>query len=261
MSRRLRELPEGTLRALAAALRAGKLRPPFTVATLTHVVGGPEWLAAALEEAGQPPAALAWGLELLAQERAEWQRRWDGVALTWTGPEEVLTETRDTGAVARQLFAAAEATLVVTTYALDEGAKGEDLLAILRARMQAQLGLDVRFYLNLGRAFGDERSSEVILAEHLRRLRAQVFTWEPLPRVYYDRRALEPTHGPRACLHAKVIVRDGAQTLITSANLTEAAQERNIEDGVFVDDPGFARGVVAQLDRLVAAGVLVQAAL
>jgi phosphatidylserine/phosphatidylglycerophosphate/cardiolipin synthase-like enzyme len=67
--------------------------------------------------------------------------------------------------------------------------------------------------------------------------------------------------GPRPCLHPKLIVRDAAQTLITSANLTEAAQERNIEAGVFIDDESFARGVVAQLDRLVAVGVLVQASL
>lgn len=66
--------------------------------------------------------------------------------------------------------------------------------------------------------------------------------------------------GPRACLHATLILRDAAQTLVTPANLTEAAQEQNIEVGVFFDDQSFACGVVAQLDRLVAAGGLVQAA-
>ena len=63
---------------------------------------------------------------------------------------------------------------------------------------------------------------------------------------------------PRACLHAKVIVRDDVQTLITSANLTEAAQERNVEAGVLIGDAAFARGVVGQFDRLVAAEVLVE---
>ena len=260
MSGRLRELPAGVLSALATALQTGKLKPPFTRATVEHLVGGPPWLAAeltTLTTRGLSPAALAWGIGLITEERAEWRSRWDGLALTWTGPEEVVTETRDTGAVARELFAGAQRSLLVSTYALDEGAKGENLLAILRQRMVSQT-LDVRFFVNLPREYGDERPSATILAQHARRLREKVFTWEPRPSVFYDRRALEPGHGPRGCLHAKVIVRDEVQTLITSANLTEAAQERNVEAGVLIDDAPFARGVVGQFERLVAAGVLVE---
>lgn len=258
MNGRLRELPEGILWALATALRTGKLKPPFSRATVEHMIGGPPWLAAELAALELAPAAMAWGVELLAQERAEWRSRWDGIALTWTGPEDVVTETRDTGAVARQLFAGAHRSLLVSTYALDEGAKGENLLGILRQRMVMR-ELDVRFYVNLPREYEDDRPTATILAEHVRRLREKVFTWEPRPAVFYDRRALEPGHGPRACLHAKVIVRDEVQTLITSANLTEAAQERNVEAGVLIDDAAFARGVVGQFERLVGAGVLVGA--
>ena len=260
MNERLREAPESILGALAAALRSGRLKPPFSQATVEHVVGGPSWLAeelTSLAAQGLSPAAMAWGIGLVADERAAWRRRWDGISLTWTGPEDVVTETRDTGAVARQLFAGARRSLLVCTYALDDGAKGENLLAILRMRMMAHPELDVRFYVNLGREYDDHRPSDAILAEHVHRLREKVFTWEPRPSVFYDRRALEPGHGPRACLHAKVIVSDDAQTLITSANLTEAAQERNVEAGVLIDDAAFARGVVGQFERLVEAGVLV----
>lgn len=257
MNGHLREVPEGVLRALVTALRTGRLKPPFSRATVEHLVGGPPWLADELAATGQPVSALAWGLELLAHERDAWRSRWDGIALTWTGPEDVVTETRDTGAVARQLFAGAQRSLLVSTYALDEGAKGENLLAVLRHRM-AHHELDVRFYVNLPREYQDERPASLILAEHRSRLREKIFTWKPQPSVFYDRRALEPGHGPRACLHAKVIVRDDAQTLITSANLTEAAQERNIEAGVLIDDAAFARGVVSQFERLVGAAVLVR---
>lgn len=259
MNGRLREVSEGVLRALVAALRTGKLRPPYTRTAVEHAVGGPPWLADELSATGQPVPALVWGLDLLANERGEWRSRWDGISLTWTGPEDLVTETRDTGAVARQLFAGARRSLLVSTYALDEGAKGENLLAILRARMIAQPELDVRFFVNLSRGYTDERPTAVLLAEHMDRLRESVFTWEPRPRVFYDRRALEPGHGPRACLHAKVIVQDELQSLITSANLTEAAQERNIEAGVLIQDAAFARGVVGQFEKLVGAGVLVEA--
>lgn len=257
MNGRLHEVPEGILWALISALRAGRLKPPYSRATVEHIVGGPAWLADELTATGQPVASLVWGLELLARERTDWRRRWDGIALTWTGPEDLVTETRDTGAVARQLFGGAERSLLVSTYALDEGAKGENLLALLRTRMAARPELDVRFFVNLAREYGDDRPAATLLAEHTRRLRDTVFTWEPRPAVYFDRRALEPGHGPRACLHAKVIVRDEVQTLLTSANLTEAAQERNVEAGVLIEDGAFARGVVSQFDRLRAAGVLV----
>ena len=260
MTIRLREVPEGILWALKAALGSGKLKPPFSRASVEHMVGGPSWLAeelTTLSDDGVSPEAMAWGIGLLAGERAEWRMRWDGIALTWTGPADVPTETRDTGAVARQLFAGAQRSLLVSTYALDEGAKGENLLAVLRARMMAKPDLKVRFFVNLGREYKDDRPSPTVVAEHAQRLRQEVFTWEPRPAVFYDRRALEPGFGPRACLHAKAIVRDDAQTLITSANLTEAAQERNIEAGVLIDDAAFARGVVGQFERLVGVGVLV----
>ncbi len=262
MNGRLREVPDGILRALVVALRAGKLKPPFVPATVEHVIGGPAWLAAelsALAAAGLSPEAMAWGISLLVEERTDWRARWDGVALTWTGPEDLPTETRDTGVVARQLFASAKRSLLVSTYALDVGVKGENLLATLMSRMNSNPNLNVRFFVNFARKFTDERPAVDILAEHVDRLREQVFTWEPRPKVFYDRRALEPGHGPRACLHAKVIVRDDTQTLITSANLTEAAQERNVEAGVLINDAAFARGVVAQFERLVEAGVLLEA--
>lgn len=261
MSGRLRELSEELLRALSAALRAGRLRPPYVRRTVEHLVGGPPWLADELNLLGAQglgPAAIAWGAGALAEERAAWRARWSGVELTWTGPQEVATDTRDTGAVARQLFASAERSLLVSTYALDVGAKGAPLLEVLRSRMAAQPALQVRFYIHLARAFGDERPAELLLSEHGRRLRAEVFPWERAPRVLTDRRALAPGGGPRASLHAKVIVRDDAETLITSANLTEAAQERNVEAGVRIEDRIFARRVTEQFDQLEQQGLLVE---
>jgi hypothetical protein len=38
---------------------------------------------------------------------------------------------------------------------------------------------------------------------------------------------------------------------VTSANFTEAAQDRNIEAGVLVRIPSFARSLVEQVDNLV----------
>ena len=68
----------------------------------------------------------------------------------------------------------------------------------------------------------------------VRRFAAQFFAREwpgtRRPEVFYDPRGLQPGgSGPRAVQHAKCVVIDDAEALVTSANFTEAAQERNIE--------------------------------
>ena len=44
-------------------------------------------------------------------------------------------------------------------------------------------------------------------------------------------------------MHAKCVVIDGAEALVTSANFTEAVQERNIELGLLVDADPVARRI------------------
>ena len=55
------------------------------------------------------------------------------------------------------------------------------------------------------------------------------------PRVFYDPRSLDP-EGGAGVLHAKAVVVDDEAVFVTSANLTEAALDRNIEIGLFVRD-------------------------
>jgi phosphatidylserine/phosphatidylglycerophosphate/cardiolipin synthase-like enzyme len=60
----------------------------------------------------------------------------------------------------------------------------------------------------------------------------------------------------RAALHAKCVVIDRSTALVTSANFTEAAQERNIEAGALVSDVTFAGILVDQFDWLVRIGAV-----
>jgi phosphatidylserine/phosphatidylglycerophosphate/cardiolipin synthase-like enzyme len=50
------------------------------------------------------------------------------------------------------------------------------------------------------------------------------------------------------------VVVDGSAAFVTSANFTEAAQDRNIEAGVLVRIPSFAGALVGQFDNLVNSG-------
>ena len=60
----------------------------------------------------------------------------------------------------------------------------------------------------------------------------------------------------RACLHAKCIVVYGESVFISSANFTEAAQERNIEIGLLVRSHSLAERVVLHFDTLLTANLL-----
>jgi len=75
------------------------------------------------------------------------------------------------------------------------------------------------------------------------------------PRVFYDHRALE-IDGPGAVLHAKAMVVDDERVLVTSANFTEAALDRNIELGLLVRDRAMAASIKAHFQGLVEFGVL-----
>ena len=81
----------------------------------------------------------------------------------------------------------------------------------------------------------------------------------PLPQVFYDPRSLDVAAEKRACLHAKCIVVDAGSVFISSANFTEAAQERNIEVGLLVNSRWLAERVVLHFDALLSAGLLVPA--
>jgi phosphatidylserine/phosphatidylglycerophosphate/cardiolipin synthase-like enzyme len=75
------------------------------------------------------------------------------------------------------------------------------------------------------------------------------------PRVYYDPRALEQD-SPGGVLHAKGVVTDDEVVFVTSANLTEAALDRNIEVGLLVRDRALAASVSSHFRGLIERALL-----
>lgn len=194
-------------------------------------------------------AGLCALLRVLAEERLESSRVADRrIELVWSGPERDSAGSRDTAVVARELFGTAARDVLVSSFALYGG---RELFAVLAERMQLIPGLRVRLCLNVTRAAGDGRPIEAIVGEYAARFRASEWPGLRLPRAYYDPRALEPSAASRAVLHAKCIVVDDARALVSSANFTEAAQSRNIEAGVLINDATFARSVRLQFDDLI----------
>jgi phosphatidylserine/phosphatidylglycerophosphate/cardiolipin synthase-like enzyme len=127
---------------------------------------------------------------------------------------------------------------------------------VLADNMATNPALTVRMFLNIGRRHLDPTHAAQLVREFVASFTAKEWPGGRLPELYHDPRALLTEAGPRASLHAKCIVVDNRWSFITSANFTEAAQERNIEAGLVVDDANLAGALRGHLDALIDTGIV-----
>ncbi len=104
--------------------------------------------------------------------------------------------------------------------------------------------------LNIQRKRGDTTAAEQLVRRFADRFWSAEWPGTSRPRVFYDPRALD-LDGPGGVLHAKAVVADDEAVFVTSANLTEAALDRNIELGLLVRDRALAATVSAHFRGLV----------
>jgi len=252
------------LGALANALERGVLVAPFGTMSVGRYVAASEHgdavgLLQCLHASGMDERGLATALRVAeAARRAAEQRPMP--TLVWSDLD--IAGSRDTGVVCNELFRNAERSVLLSTFNLGHKAKdgeesGNPVLRPLAARMAERSSLDVRLFVNLRRmerlAHASAREVEDAFVSWFRR---DIWPWEPLPDVYYDPRSLAGADDATACLHAKCVVVDDERAFVTSANLTEAAQSRNIEAGVLLEDAVFARTLRRQFESLINRGVV-----
>ncbi len=166
------------------------------------------------------------------------------VEVCWTGPEsdgpilvpnavavrDLLSECRDTGNIL----------LVGYSFTVPEGAFMEEVIDLLvdaskrKARIQVVLHQD------------DEakNKSELLKNWDVFVRKPEVYTWDP------------PPDHPYTKLHAKTLVVDRLQMLVTSANFTLHGLESNIELGLLVRNQPLATTVHDQFDHLISSKVL-----
>jgi phosphatidylserine/phosphatidylglycerophosphate/cardiolipin synthase-like enzyme len=225
------------MQEIATALRSGRLAPPFTVVALQRVL--PDPLSPALTTSlmhlsaeGFTAGQIATILELLRSDRLQRPRVDEVVQLVTTGPEVVGSDHRDTSVVVRDLFASATRSVLVAGYAVYQGQR---VFQALADRMRELPELQVHLFLDIQRGYADTTlSAELIKRFAERFVRKQWPANRPLPNVFYDPRSLEPDQSQRASLHAKCVVVDDCEVFVSSANFTEAAQQRNIELGLLL---------------------------
>lgn len=247
-----------TLSALASSLESGRLAPPFTSTSLSRFVhgGAAPGIASELQQQadkGASPEVLSWAVKCLAAARRDRKHLHESVDLVWTGPEERGTASRDTAVVVKELFSRATTSVLVAGFAVY---RGRDVFAALAKRMEELPSLKVDMYLNISRQRNDTSLSEDIVRRFLSSFRSKDWPGEKLPSIYYDPRSLSQDWTKRASLHAKCVVVDRRWSFVSSANFTEAAQERNIEAGVLIDSPPFADSLSRQFESLVTSGTL-----
>jgi phosphatidylserine/phosphatidylglycerophosphate/cardiolipin synthase-like enzyme len=121
--------------------------------------------------------------------------------------------------------------------------------------MDALAGVRVTLLLNIQRKRGDTTAANELVRRFADRFWRADWPGTSRPSVYYDPRALE-LDGPAGVLHAKAVVIDEEVVFVTSANLTEAALDRNIELGLLVRDRALAASVSTHFRALIDRGLL-----
>ena len=144
----------------------------------------------------------------------------------------------------------ARTSVLVFTFALYDG---KDLFAPLHETWKKHPEMSVKLFVDIHPGENGFPPASVV-AKFRQDFRTHHWPWERLPEVYYDPRSLAPYPRERACLHAKCVIVDAQEVFLTSANLTEAAQQRNIEAGLVVTSPLLACKVRDQFMSLVSSG-------
>lgn len=175
------------------------------------------------------------------------------VDTVWTGPEVVGSMTRRTEAVVNEIIAEAKQELLIVGYWLVTSTiQVQELIESLIEK--AREGVAVRFIFDPAereknadnfKALNDSWPSNLAGAPR------KIFTWSQevgkivsKSGVEYDRK-----------LHAKVIVADRHDALVTSANLTHAGLLQNLEMGFRVEGL-MANAVVEHFDLLISERIL-----
>ena len=159
---------------------------------------------------------------------------------------------RDTRRFYEELLGSAERSVWVSTYAYFDGPRAFEVLA---NRMDEKPELRVTLLLNIQRRKGDKTNPTALVRRFADRFWGTDWPGSSRPSVYYDPRSLEP-EGPGGILHAKAVVTDEEAVFVTSANLTEAALDRNFELGLLVRDRALAASVSSHFQQLIDRGLL-----
>ena len=163
--------------------------------------------------------------------------------LVWSGPSTSVVPRRATEQVLFDLIQGARQRLTIMSF-------GVFRIPRLVASLEQALATGVHLRIVLG---DRESSGETDMERQRQELgkivasRASILRWLP-------ERRLRDEQGHAGLMHAKAAVADSCVAFLTSANLTEAALERNMELGVLIRGGGLPIAIERLLDNLTECG-------
>ena len=253
----LLSLSASDLTALKEAVRTGRLPAPFLPTLIERIVpravsGAVSLALQGMAAAGSNREGLVAALGLLSAARTQQPCIDEVIEIVTTGPEAGTVTNRDTQVVVQELFRNAQHSVLVAGYELYQAAP---VFRTLADRMAEEPRPSVRMFLNVKRPHGDTSAESELIGAFAYRFRTQHWpTDRALPEIYFDPRSLATDAKQRAVLHAKCVVVDGRTAFVSSANFTEAAQERNIEVGLLVRSEIVAERLIAFFAALISTG-------
>ncbi len=201
--------------------------------------------------------ALAFCIEMLSDASSMRPSIEDSVQLVMTGPTQSEAYHRDTKIVVADLFRRANRSVLIAGYAIHQGKHIFEELAI---RMEAIKSLHVRIFLNLPLPPGNTMGSAELVSRFVYEFSTRHWPANHrLPEVFYDRRGIEAANNEPTSLHAKCVGLDEHELFVSSANFTEAAQNRNIELGVLLASRTLAGQATEFFNNLAKEGICLRA--
>jgi cardiolipin synthase A/B len=165
--------------------------------------------------------------------------------LVWTGPSTSVVPVRRTEQVLCDLIRCAERRLTMTSFGIFQVPRlVEDLERSL------ERGVALRIVLGDREAHSDQE-----IDRQRQQLGREVATGASLLQWPAERRPRDE-QGHAGLMHVKAAVADSKVAFLTSANLTEAALERNMELGVLIRGGGLPTAIDRLIDTLVESGEL-----
>jgi len=177
-----------------------------------------------------------------ASETADLMQEQEEVEMVWTGPFSGLVPSRHTEQVLLEVIQSAKSKLFIMSFVAYDI---ESIFKSLQNAIDRNVGIDI--LLESSKSHGGKIDIDSIDAFRKNLPSANIYTWST------ESKASGKWTG---VVHAKCTVADGNLAFITSANLTMAAMERNMELGVLVRGGNLPSRLARHLEALIHTGVI-----
>jgi phosphatidylserine/phosphatidylglycerophosphate/cardiolipin synthase-like enzyme len=233
----LLDLPSSTLLALGNALKNGSLRFGVSASNLYPFLGSRSseltTVIQGMIENGSTTAILGRWCHVIYEAKCRIEISDASLFLALSGPDVPGTPIVSTPTMVRALFEEAKNDVIVTSYVFSHC---RELLAPLATKLDQQSDFKVRFIVDLShQRKATEEPMPVVANRFKTKFLADYWSSKREPEFWHDPRVFtEKDKSLSGVMHAKAVIIDHEVALVTSANFTEAAQNRNIEAGVIV---------------------------